>query len=101
MVTINLGESDYDYPLSSGQRVTLPALGFVVESQRFVAFHSRSWGGLDYGSSPPMFTMRSLDQKPLSESHRVRVYHGFGDERIRLDKITTTVIREAVVDPRP
>lgn len=100
-VTINLGESDYACALSSGQRVTIPALGFVVESKRFVAFHSRNWGGLDYGSSPPLFTMRSLDEKPLSESHRVRVYHGFGDDRIRLDEITTTVAREAVVDPRP
>lgn len=50
-------------------------------------------------TSAPLFTLRSLDQRPLSRSRKVRVFHAFGNERIPLGGVTVSVTREAVLDP--
>jgi hypothetical protein len=73
-----------------------PPYGFVAESRTFAAFHALSYGGLRY-DAPAMFTLRSLDNRPLSRSSQVRVYHAFGSDQIRLGKKTLAVPREAIV----
>ncbi len=79
-----------------GGEVTLPPYGFLVESRSFVAFHAASWAGLRY-DTPPLFTLRSLDGKPLSSSRKVRVFHAFGNDQVRFRNATWTVRTEAGV----
>jgi hypothetical protein len=47
--------------------------------------------------APVLFTLRSLDGQPLSRSGRIRVFHGFGDARVKLGNTTWTVEKEATV----
>jgi hypothetical protein len=98
IVTVNLGNSDYTGH-ASNQQVQLPPLGFLVESPMFVAFHARNWNGLAYDKALPLFTARSLDGQPISQSHKVRIFHGFGDDRIRFGKSPVSVQREQIIDP--
>lgn len=98
-VTVNFGDSDYLCNPGSSHPVSLPPLGFLVESPTFVAFYARNWHGLEYGTTPPLFTLRSLDQQPISKSHKVRIFHAFGDNRIELGKAPISVTREQIVDP--
>jgi hypothetical protein len=49
----------------------------------------------------PLFTLRSLDRQPLSQSRRVRVYHAFGSDRISLGKTSQVVKKELVFDLNP
>jgi hypothetical protein len=74
----------------------LPAYGFIIESPGYVAFCATRYHGLDY-AEPVLFTVRSLDGKPIAESSKVRIYHGFGDRRIRLLGKEFNVGREDVV----
>jgi hypothetical protein len=78
----------------------VPAYGFVIESPTFVAFCATRYNGIDY-ATPTLFTARSLDGKPIAESAQVRVYHGFGEPRLRLGARTFEVPREAVVAVTP
>ncbi len=96
-VVVNTGLTNF--PLSSklGGQVLLPPNGFLVESPSLVAFHARNWNGLSY-DDPPMFVLRSLDNRPLSSSRQVRVFHAFGDARIHVGLTTRTVTREALLD---
>lgn len=96
-VIVNHGTEDYVCQSSLGGKVVLPRYGFLVESPTFVAFHAKSWGGIDYGS-PSIFTLRSLDNRRLSRSHRIRVYHANGNAEIRLGGVTRTVPREAEIE---
>ena len=97
-VVVNSGAEAYVCSSRLGGQVELPPGGFLVESPTFVAFHASSWAGRRYDALP-LFTLRSLDWQPLSESHRVRVYHAFGNNQISLGKITQAVKTEAVLDP--
>ena len=72
----------YEKSAQIGDNV-VPAYGFVVESPRFIAFCATRYNGIQY-PTPTLFTVRSLDNKPIAESEKVRIYHGFGDPRIRL-----------------
>jgi hypothetical protein len=85
----------YDRPAAVGAN-RLPANGFLVESSTFIAFLATRYNGVDY-PEPALFTARSLDGKPIAQSSRVRIYHGFGDKRIRLAGKEFAVEREAVV----
>jgi len=82
----------------TGQGIVLPPYGFVIQSPAFQAFHAFSWNGLSY-EKPVLFTLRSLDGKPIASSSQVRIYHAFGDERIRGGKKVFEVKKEAVVAP--
>jgi hypothetical protein len=84
---VNLGTTPYQ---------DLPPFGFIIQSPNFVAFHAASFNGLRY-DDPPLFTLRSLDDRPLNRSRRIRVFHGFGDPRLALNQKTHTVEKEAVV----
>ncbi|MCD6506525.1 hypothetical protein J7M22_07850 [Candidatus Poribacteria bacterium] len=80
-VVVNGGEGNYIVTSELGGVVVLPPFGFTVESPLFVAFHALSWGSVEY-ERPVLFTLRSLDGKPLYRSDKVRIYHGFGDVRL-------------------
>jgi len=85
----------YQKPAKAGDDV-IPAYGFVVESPGFIAFCATRYRGIDY-ATPTLFTARSLDGRPIAESSKVRVYHGFGGRRIRLGERVFEVPREAIV----
>ena len=76
----------------------VPAYGFVIESPTFIAFCATRYNGIRY-ETPTLFTARSLDGKPIAQSSRVRVYHGFGDPRIKLGDRVFEVQAEEVVSP--
>ncbi|MBM4047393.1 MAG: hypothetical protein FJ279_19985, partial [Planctomycetes bacterium] len=96
-IWVNYGEN---LPLRFAERevepVALPEHGFLVLSPTFVAFHATRFGGVTYEPSA-LFTARSLDGRPIGDSQRVRIYHGFGDPRVRLGGKEFQVEREAVV----
>ncbi|NQT14657.1 MAG: hypothetical protein HQ582_18010 [Planctomycetes bacterium] len=85
----------YEKPARIGDDA-VPPYGFIVRSPRFIAFLATRFAGVDY-SSPTLFTVRSLDDRPIAESAKVRVYHGFGDPRLRLFGRDLEVAREEVV----
>jgi hypothetical protein len=95
-VVVNAGSSEHRRRSKLGGEVVLPPYGFLVESRDFVAFCSTSWNGVRY-PTPALFTLRSLDGKPLEFSGKVRVYHGFGDPRIKVGANAAKVAREAEV----
>jgi hypothetical protein len=98
VVVVNTGGTAFTYASRSSGTVELPPYGFIAESRTFVAFHALSYGGLRY-DGPVMFTLRSLDNRPLSRSRQVRVYHAFGSDQIRLGKATLAVPKEAITKP--
>jgi hypothetical protein len=90
-VVVNYGPADFRVG-----EVVLPQNGFLIESDTFVAFHASRFGGHVY-ERPALFTLRSLDGKPLAQSGKVRIFHGFGDPRVVLNGKEFTVEREAIV----
>ena len=82
------------------EEIVLPPGGFLIEATTFVAFHALNWNGLAYPNAP-LFTLRSADGQPLARSRRIRVFHGFGDPRVRLAGGTRTVAKEEVVSVTP
>jgi hypothetical protein len=94
----NCSQTNFVCASKSGNQVTLPPFGFMIESATFVVFHALNWGERRY-DSPVLFTIRSLDNQPLSVSHQVRVFHAFGDEHIHLGRSTKQVKREEILDP--
>jgi hypothetical protein len=96
--TVNMGDEPYRLTSSLGGEVVLPPYGFLVESATFVAFHASTFGGLVY-DDPPLVTLRSVDGRPLEASKKVRVWHGFGDPRVRFRSKEWRVAKEQVVTP--
>jgi hypothetical protein len=76
----------------------LPPFGFLVQSPTLVAFYATSCGGTEYPGGA-MFVAQSLDGQPIAASQRLRIYHAFGDDTIRLAGKTHHVRTEAVVAP--
>ncbi len=97
-VVVNAGSTNFPWNSKLGGAVVLPPYGFVVESSRFVAFHALNWNGLNYDAAP-LFTVRTMDNKPLATSREIRVFHAFGNEQIRIGNATRSVWQEAVVGP--
>jgi hypothetical protein len=96
-VVVNLGDGDYTYHSKRWGDVVLPPDGFLACAPEFLAFSAREFRGLKY-ESLPLFTLQSLDQKPLEESARVRVFHGFGDARLNWAGRTLDVPRETLLE---
>ena len=90
-ITVNYGNGDY-----TAAHAVLPQWGFVIESPTLVAFYARSYGGVKY-AEPALFVIRSLDGKPLSSSRQVRIYHGFGDNRVEFRGKILEVATEEVI----
>jgi hypothetical protein len=93
---VNHGSSPFSYHSRMGGDVVLPAKGFLVEAPQFVAFLAQGWNGMHY-DEPVLFTLRSADGQPLSHSAKVRVFHGFGEPRLKLAAREIQVERESVV----
>jgi hypothetical protein len=98
VVVVNTGGTAFTYTSRLNGKVELPPYGFIAESRTFAAFHALSYGGLRY-TAPVMFTLRSLDNRPLSRSRQVRVYHAFGNDQVRLGKATLEVPNETTTKP--
>lgn len=73
--------------------VVLPRFGFLIESPQFIAFNAIKWNGIEY-DVPTLFTIKSLDNKPIMESSKIRVFHGFGIANIKLWNKTYVVKKE-------
>lgn len=97
-VTVNMGQGNFTCSSPNGGVVTLPANGFLIDSAKFVAFYAGSWAGEKY-ENPALFTIRSLDKRPISRSKKVRIYHGFGSNALRLNQSTLSVPRELTGNP--
>ena len=80
-VVVNLSKTPYAASCGLGGEVVLPAYGILVESESFIGFTGLSFGGEKW-ESPVLFTLTSMDGKPLDKSLKVRVYHGFGGEKL-------------------
>jgi hypothetical protein len=98
-VIVNLGAHDRPHASKTGGEAVLPPYGFLVEAPQFIAFCATKWNGLTY-QSPTLFTLRSLDGKPIADSSKVRIYHGFGDPRVRVGPKEHAVAKEADVSGR-
>ena len=90
-VIVNYGPKEY-----SVNGAVLPPNGFLIESPTFVAFHATKFGDHTY-DPPALFTLRSLDGKPLAQSKKIRIFHGFGDAHVSAFGKEWTVAREAEV----
>jgi hypothetical protein len=96
-VTVNGGMSKFTCQSKLGGDVVLPPNGFLIEAPSFEAFCALSWNGIRY-SRPVMFAVRSTDRKPLSDKKGTcRVFHAFGDSRIKIGKKMNTIKKEAVI----
>ena len=94
----NKVEVDVEVTSKSGGRAVLPPWGFAAEGPRFAAFYAKRWGGADYPGGA-LFTLRSLDDRRLEESGRVRIFHGFGAATIRWKGEKHRVPRERIIGP--
>ena len=95
-VIVNAGTTNFVWNSKLGGAVLLPPYGFVAECPTFVAFHALSWNGMSYDAAP-LFVLRTVDNKPISASREVRVFHAFGNENIRIGNTTRAVWQEALV----
>jgi len=95
-VVVNKSAEAYTLASEQGGEVVLPPYGFVVECPTFVAFYALSWNGVVY-ERPAFFTLRSLDDAPIAQSSRIRIFHGFGDARVKVNGKIHEVKRENVV----
>lgn len=93
-IVVNYGPEPYEF-----DGCVLPAYGFLVTSPTFIAFHAQRYNGIDYRPTA-LFTIRSLDGKPIAQSRKVRVYHGFGPETLRLSGRAFEVRGEETVSVR-
>jgi hypothetical protein len=95
-VIVNKGSEEYNVESIQGGNVILPPYGFLVECPTFIAFYASSWNGVEY-ERPVLFTLRSLDKASISWSSKIRVFHGFGDPRIKIKGVIHEVIKESLI----
>jgi len=96
-VVVNVGDAPLQWKSKLGGAIELPVYGFLVESPDFVAFRAQTWSGRRYDAAP-IFTLRSLDGKPLAQSRRIKVFHASGDAELPFRGSTRTVAKEAVLE---
>jgi hypothetical protein len=98
VAVINTGETEFRHHSSLGDDVVLPLFGFVVEGPGFALFHASRWSGVDY-AHPPLFSLRSLDGRPLANSRRIHVFRAYGDARLNFAGMIESIPSEAVLTP--
>jgi hypothetical protein len=96
-IVVNFGTTNFSCSSRIGGEVVIPENGFLAEGPTFVAFRALSWNGIGYAEAP-LFTLRSLDEVPLERARKMRIFHGFGPEQIRVGNVVESVPREGVVD---
>ena len=97
-VIVNGGRADLFGRSRFGGDVVLPPFGFLIEGPTFVAFHATAWNGQHF-RGPVLFTLRSLDGRPIDRSRRVRVFHGFGEGTLKVGNVTVASTKETVITP--
>jgi hypothetical protein len=73
---VNYGEKDY-----ATKNAVLPQYGFLIESPKLIAYYARGYKDRTY-KDPPLIVIRSMDDQPLTDSPKVRIYRGFGDKAV-------------------
>lgn len=96
-VIVNGSAGNLGHKSKLGGDVILPPFGFVIESPSFAAFCATAWNARKY-PEPALFTMRSLDDKPLSKAKQIRVFHGFGDHLLKFADSLESIATERVLD---
>jgi hypothetical protein len=76
--------------------VVLPPYGFLVDGPSYAAFCALEFNGLRY-EKPALFTVRATHGGELRSASEVRVFHGFGDPRLRWRVTLHEVEKEAVL----
>jgi len=94
-VIVNLGRDNYRAVGASGETL-LPPYGFSVRAPQFQAFHALSWRGIEY-RRPALFAIRSLDGRSIEQSQKLRIFHGFGDPRVKIGAKQYVVDTERIV----
>jgi hypothetical protein len=94
-VVVNRRDTDLKWSSRFGGQIILPRFGFLIEAPGFAAFNVKAWNGINY-SSPVLFTLTSLDGKPLSRSNKIRIFHGFGSPNLCWRGKTLAVQKETV-----
>ena len=92
-IVCNRSETDFEY-----EQALLPPSGFLAVGPTFVAFYAKRYNGVDYPDGA-LFTLRALDGKSLDESGQIRVYHGFGEPKLRIGQHIVEVSREQILTP--
>lgn len=95
-IIVNFGKDAAKVATTLGGEVILPQWGFVVEAPRFAAFHARRWGGQDYDKGA-LFTLQPTDDRSLSRTTSVRVFHGFGPTTLRWQGKVHEISRERII----
>jgi hypothetical protein len=95
-VVTNQSASAFTVDSAPGGKVTLPPYGVLIECGSFIGFSALSFGGMEY-ESPVLFTLTAADGKPLTISKEIRVFHGFGSEKLRFRGAGWSVDREEVI----
>jgi len=80
-VVVNFGTHSWQDKSRWLGPVTLGHKCFLIEGDTFLAYRLTEVGGVFF-EDPGLWTLRSLDGKPLDTSAQVRVYHGFGDNHL-------------------
>lgn len=96
IATVNYGVEPYRSVSIMGEDFQIPQYGFVIESGDFVAFNASLYNGVEY-PEPVLFTLRSLDGKPVWNSAQVQVFHGFGSPLLKIAGKEYTVERDSVI----
>ena len=96
IATVNYGAEPFRSVSIMGEDFQIPQYGFVIESSDFVAFNASLYNGVEY-AEPVLFTLRSLDGKPIWNSAQVQVFHGFGSPLVKIAGKEYTVERESVI----
>ena len=96
VIIVNFGSNDAKVASNLGGHVILPQWGFSVESPNFAAFYARRWNTVGYDKGT-VFTLRSEDNKDLLESGRIRVFHGFGSDKINFRGKQYNVRKEQII----
>lgn len=83
-VTANKGGNDYTCKTRWIGEAVLPPNGLVIEAPGFGAYCVTRWKG-GQSDQPVLFTVRSQDAKPITQSAALRFYKGFGDLPLDLE----------------
>lgn len=95
-VLVNFDTQPYATKAALIGDVTLPPYGLLIESPTYVALVTTRCGDLKYDNAA-LYTLQSTDGKPIKDSAAVRVFHGFGDPRIKINGVERKIEKQAVV----
>jgi hypothetical protein len=95
-IITNQSASDFAFDSESYGIITLPPYGAFIECDAFIGFSALSFGGHKW-DSPVLFTLTAADGNPLSQSREIRVFHGFGDDKLLFRNVELSVVREKVI----